>query len=160
MLEGVPMSDKTQPAQVECVPLEEADRLEARNATARLQGLQSMGVVLAVLLALGGFYMNSSGQRTDAIACWFGAFIMMVCVVGLLRANQRDTRLDTKDVITGVIRRKIQMQTEFNTRHYFDVGGIEVAIPEAVYQTAREGQMVRVERLTGSRQFLRIQLMS
>jgi hypothetical protein len=122
-----------------------------------LRGLQLLGVLLAVGLAYGGADMAERGYTGDAVASGIGAAVMAACIVGLGRARARNKRLTTKDVITGVIRRRIRVETQYNVRHYLDVGGVEIAVPAAVYDGAREGRTVRVERLSGSRQFLLIQ---
>ena len=150
------MPDPDEPAIVERRHLDADDRSVAAVASDRLRGLQSLGVALATGLALGGWYMADRGHTGDAVACEVGAAAMLACVVGLGRARARDARLATKDLITGVIRRRIRVETRYNVRHYLDVGGVEVAVPAAVFDSAREGQAVMVERLSGSRQFLLI----
>jgi len=101
--------------------------------------LQVWAVVLAIGLAAGGWYMWERGHAGDAVACVVGIGEMPACAVGLGRA--RDSRLATKDAITGVIRHRIRVQTEYNTFHALDVGGVEVFVPADVRDRFREGRL-------------------
>jgi hypothetical protein len=115
--------------------------------------MSSLAVVIGIGLALGGWYMNNRGQSGDAMACGVGAAIMGACVIGLKRAQYRDAQLGTKDVISGVVRSHKRVETKYNVFYCLDVGGVEIAVPVAVFDSVQVGQKVRI---TGSRQFLGI----
>ena len=151
------MANPENPATVECRPLADEDRQMADLANDRLRGMQTLAVVLGVGFFLGGWYMGQRGHTGDAVAGVVAGALMWLCVLGLGRARARNAKLGTKDVITGAIRRRKRFETEYSVLHHFDVGGIEVAVPASVFDRFQEGQVVRVERLTGSRQFLSIE---
>ncbi len=119
--------------------------------------MQMWAVVLGVALGLGGWYMGSRGHTGDAVAGAVASAIMGACAIGFGRAMRRNAQQATKDVITGVIRRRIRIETRYNVIHAFDIGGVEVFVPASVFESFHEGQLVRVERLSGSRTFLLIQ---
>jgi hypothetical protein len=145
------------PASVERQPLNAEDHPAASHARERLRTMQMWAVVLGVALGLGGWYMGSKGHTGDAVAGAVASAIMWACAIGFGRARRRNASQATKDVITGVIRRRIRIETRYNVLHALDVGGVEVFVPAPVFENFREGQMVRVERLSGSRTFLLIQ---
>ncbi len=150
------MPHPDEPARFERLPLDDDDRLVAAVAGDHFARLQVWALVLAIGLAVGGWSMWGRGHTADVVACGVGVTLMLACAVGLARARARDARLATKDAITGVIRHRIRAQTEYNTFHALDVGGVEVSVPADVHDRFREGQVVRVERLSGSRRFLSI----
>ena len=150
------MPHPDEPARVERLPVDDDDRMVAAVSGDHFARMQVWAFVVAIGLAVGGWYMWGRGHTADAVACGVGVNVMLACIYGLGRARARDSRLATKDAITGVVRHRIRVQTEYNTFHALDVGGIEVSVPAAVHDRFREGQVVRVERLSGSRRFLSI----
>lgn len=145
------------PATVTVVPLEPHDLSPTAEAHARLAGQQIVGWVLATGLMLGGAHMYNRGHTTDAIACAFGAALMWWCAIGFKSARGRDRTQFTKEVIVGVLERRKVFVPDFGpARYWFTVGGVEVVVTAEVHEQFREGQSVRAERLSGSRQLLRV----
>jgi len=150
------MTRSDAPATIETIPLTEDDRLAAAAAAAKFDGMQTLGIILGIGLLLGAAYMGNQGHAVDAAAGVVAAVLILACAIASSFFKRRAGNATSKEVITGVIRRKVTMETRYNIFHRLDIGGVEVVVPKSVFDQIEPGETVQAERLCGANTFIRI----